>query len=199
MIDAGSPYIQSTSEGLGSPRTLEEIPLLISGGSEIRTYRKIAENVLHRFNQMLSIELRARYVFTQWDYTIDSSRDEELGHFADRSIEAVDNSEGVIAIVANVVTPTSRLEIRRVYELRRLGQDRQLWFLVVPLPEDHHDGGGTPLAAFVHEIKRDFEKERIYHLVEHELDFQASLIIEMMPFLILRTGSAFGQRGGARP
>lgn len=177
---------------------LEEIPLVISGGGEITPYRRIAENVLYRLNQMLHAELRARYEFTQWDYTTDASRDEELGHFADRSVEAVDYSEGVIAIVADVVTPTSRLEIRRVYELARLGQVRQLWFLVVPTPADHHHGpGATPLGEFVDEIRRDFKKERIYHGVRDEIDFQASLIFEMMPFVVRRTGSAFGL-GGTR-
>jgi hypothetical protein len=194
---AGSgPYLQEGLGGVAAPRTLEEIRLLISGGDEVKPYRRLAEQVLDRWNHMLDAELRSRHIFRDWDYTKDASRDEDIGHFADRSIRAVEESEGVIAICADVVTPTSGLEIRHVYELRELGQQRELWFLVVPTPEDHHHSGGTPLHEFVQEIRRDFGKERIYHRVEDPLDLQASLIFEMMPWAVRRVGSAFGLGGG---
>ena len=46
------------------------------------------------------------------------------------------------------------------------------------------------------EIERDFGKHRIYHQVESKLDFQASLMIELFPFLVSLTGDAFGRLAG---
>lgn len=100
----------------------------------------------------------------------------------------------MIAIVADVVHPITRLEIRRVYELGQLGSKRELWFLVVPGTVPEGGPGSVPLRDFIEEIARDFGLERIYHRVTDELDFQASLLVEMMPFVVGRTGSAFARQ-----
>ena len=196
-----SAYVVMSSEiELASPRMLEDIRVLVSGGNEVNDLREISGNVLDRFNHQLQHEWRARYALTQWNYLLDSSRDEEVGHLADRSIRAVDESEGVIAIVGQSVPPITRLEVRRVYELRQLGQERELWFLAFKSRTALTGAKGRmPLAEFLDEIASDFGKQRIYHEVSTELDFQASLLMEMFPWLITRTGQAFGPLGvGAR-
>ena len=176
-----------------SPKSLlDEIPLLISGGGDTLPLRRVAENVLYRLNQFLRYERRARYVFTQWDYTVDPGRDEAIGHVPDRSLEAVENSEGVIAIVGDTVPKITQLEIRRVYELRSLGQHRELWFFVSREAKTAATHERVPLHQFLDAISSDFHVERIYHAVDDQMDFQASLLIEMMPFVVARAGTAFG-------
>jgi hypothetical protein len=184
-----------------SGRTLEEIRILISCGADMVALRKIAKTVIGRYNQFLRNERRARYEITEWDYTFDVSRDEDIGHVPDRSLSAVEDSDCVIAIVGRSVPAITRLEIRRVYELRQLGRPRRLMFFALKsVPPGPLADGHVELSKFVDEIKTDFEQERIYHGVETHLDFQASLMIEMLDFLLSRTGPAFGplSSGGER-
>ena len=175
---------------------LDEIRLLISCGADMAPLRAIAKDVISRFNQFMRNERRARFNITEWDYTFDISRDENVGHLADRSLEAVEECDGVIAIVGRTVPEVTRLEIRRVYELGRTGQQRPLWFFVSKSDQQSRPGRGRiALRTLLAEIETDFEKVRIYHEVDDELDFQASLMIEMLPFLISRTGFGSGPIG----
>lgn len=193
-----APYLSEPRE-LPAATALEEISLLISCGDEMHKQRETTVDVLYRWNQMLRYELGSRYVIQQWDYTRDPSRHEEAGHLADRSERAVDESEGVIAIVGRSVPEITHKEIRHVYELGQLGQRRQLWFFVykprsrnvglsaTPLPPGH-----VSLNDLVEEIRSSFRTDLVYHTVRNRLDFQASVMMEITPYLVGRTTSAFG-------
>lgn len=53
-------YLGQPAKYAASPRMLEEIALLISGGDEVGKYRQIAVDILYRLNQMLRVDLHAR-------------------------------------------------------------------------------------------------------------------------------------------
>lgn len=182
------------------PQELQQIEVLISCGRDMRRLRSAAGRTLDRFNHFLRYQRAARYVITQWNYMFDPSRVVAPGHLADRSVQAVDESEGVIAIVGDYVPSTTRREIRHVYELRDLGLWRELWFL--RLEQTKTSGaastpapGSIALDTFVDELRADFGIEPVYHPVAGQTDFVASLIFEMLPFVIQRTGAAFGPIG----
>jgi hypothetical protein len=175
-----------------APRRLDELRVLISSGHEMNPLRETAADVLERFNQFLMFDRGSRFVLTQWDYRRDSSRDEDVGDLARKSLEAVEESDGVVAIVGASVPETTRLEIRHVYELRQRGQERELWFFVYRKQRAITGPDRISLRAFLDGIEGDFHKTRIFHEVASRLDFQASLMIELLPFLVARTGLAIG-------
>lgn len=176
----------------------EEILLLVSCGGEMNRLRDISSDVIRRLDHVLRFDLGSRYNLNQWDYRLDPSRDEPLGHVPDRSLRQVDESEGVIAILGRTVPEITRLEIRRVYELRQLGQARDLWvFVRTPSrPAATPPAAGHPTVhEFVDEVRRDFGRELIYRRSRTELDFQASLMTTLFPFLMTRVGVGHGPLG----
>ncbi len=177
----------------------EEILLLVSCGGEMNRLRDISSDVIRRLDHVLRFDLATKYNLNQWDYRLDPSRDEPVGHVPDRSLRQVDESEGVIAILGRSVPEVTRLEIRRVFELRQLGQARELWVFVrspsrgaTPVP-----AGAPTIREFVDEVRRDFGRELIYRRSETELDFQASLMTTLFPFLMTRVGVGHGPLGSA--
>lgn len=177
----------------------EEILLLVSCGGELNRLRDITGDVIRRLDHLLRFDLDSRYNLNQWDFRLDPSRDEPAGHVQDRSLKQVDDSEGVIAILGRSVPHVTRLEIRRVFELRQLGQNRELWVFV--RPSGRRSAGPAPAASqptvreFVDEIRRDFGRDLIYRRSGTELDFQASLMTTLFPFLIARIGVGHGPLG----
>lgn len=183
------------SVGLATQRTVEELLLLISCGEEMNRYRDRAVDVLARYTQMIRFERQGRFVMSQWDYRRDASRDETPGQLAARSLDAVEQSEGVIAILGPTVPEITRKEIRRVYDLRRSGRYRHLWCFGAP-GEERSGADRMSRSDFIFEIERDFEALRVYHSIVDETDFVASLIFEMMPWVVARCGPAFGPISG---
>jgi hypothetical protein len=160
--------------------------------------RDISSDVIRRLDHVLRFDLGTRYNLNEWDYRLDPSRDEPIGHVPDRSLEAVDESEGVVAILGRRVPPVTRLEIRRVFELRQLGQRRELWVFVRPPSGAASSGpaGSDPTVKdLIDEIRGDFGRELIYRSSRTELDFQASLMTTLLPFLISRIGVGHGPLG----
>lgn len=199
-VGAGTGLATATVLASPGARLVEVIELLISCGAEMDPLRIAAERTLMRFDQFLQFDRRAPYALRQWSYHLDPGRDEPAGHLPDRSLQAVNDSEGVIGIVGDTVPTTTRLEIRRVYELRDLGQVRHLWFFrLQPARAPRRRGrarGAMDLADFISELRADFGVDRVYHTVVDEADFVGSLIFELLPFVVARTGSAFGPLTG---
>ena len=178
----------------------EEILLLVSCGGEMNRLRDVSSDVIRRLDHVLRFDLGSRYNLNEWDYRLDPSRDEPAGHVPDRSLKQVDDSEGVIAILGRTVPPVTRLEIRRVFELRQLGQTRELWVFVRP-PLSRASAAPATVGAdptvreFLEEIHRDFGRDLLYRRSRTELDFQASLMTTLFPFLIGRMGVGHGPLG----
>lgn len=178
----------------------EEILLLVSCGGDMNRLRDVSSDVIRRLDHVLRFDLGSRYNLNEWDYRLDPSRDEPAGHVPDRSLKQVDESEGVIAILGRTVPPVTRLEIRRVFELRQLGQTRELWVFVRP-PLSRASaapvtvGGDPSVREFLEEINRDFGRDLLYRRSRTELDFQASLMTTLFPFLIARMGVGHGPLG----
>lgn len=190
LAPAGAPAI----------RLREEILLLVSCGADMNRLRDISGDVIRRLDHVLRFDLASRYNLNQWDYRLDPSRDEPAGHMADRSLKQVDESEGVVAILGRTVPRVTHLEIRRVFELRQLGQHRQLWIFVrasrqEPRSSGSAGGADLPLRELIDEIQRDFKRDLIYRRVQSELDFQAGLMTSLFPFLVQRIGTGYGPVG----
>jgi hypothetical protein len=177
----------------------EEILLLVSCGGEMNRYRDISSDVIRRLDHVLRFDLRTRFNLNQWDYRLDPSRDEPVGHVQDRSLKQVDESEGVVAILGRTVPRVTRLEIRRVFELRQLGQSRELWVFIRPPSRTAviaaSSTGDPTVPEFVDEIGRDFGRELLCPRNRTELDFQASLMTTLVPFLFARVGVGHGPLG----
>lgn len=187
-------------------RLLEEIRVLVSCGSEMDDLRTIAGSAIARIDQMLRVDLRSQYTFTHYDYRLDAPREEPAGDFAARSKQAVRDSAGVIAIVGDTVPPVTHIEIQELLDLRRIGERRELWIYTRRRGASRRtnaaaaDPGGPPavtLAELMDEVKRETRGDHIYHRVTSRLDFQATLIIGILPFLLQRAGPAFGPLVGA--
>lgn len=74
----------------------------------------------------------------------------------------------MIGIVGDTVPSTTRLEIRRVYELRDLSQWRELWFFRYQPGRRPTRGGrprrdAMPLADFLAELHADFKRVASRH------------------------------------
>lgn len=177
----------------------EEILLLVSCGGEMNRFRDISSDVIRRLDHVLRFDLRTRFNLNEWDYRLDPSRDEPVGHVQDRSLKQVDESEGVVAILGRTVPRVTRLEIRRIFELRQLGQRRELWVFVRPPSHRTADPASSArdptVQEFVAEIGRDFGRDLIYRRNQTELDFQASLMTTLVPFLFARVGVGHGPLG----
>lgn len=176
---------------------VEEIRLMVSCGSYQDDLRDVAERALLHVAHAVRYDLRAPFNVIYWDYRLDESRDEIAGEMPQRSLEAVKDSDGVIAILGHLVPPITQLEVRQHYELANTGLERQLWVFA-----DNRQArvAQNPAAlptrqAFLEEIKRDFGKERWCTPVATEMEFQASMLTKVMPFVLKRIGPAFGPIG----
>ncbi len=200
VFGSAGALVAPPAPAVGGGLLREEILLLVSCGGEMNRLRDISSDVVRRLDHVLRFDLGTRYNLNQWDYRLDPSRDEPLGHVPDRSLRQVDESEGVIAILGRTVPEVTRLEIRRVFELRQLGQGRELW-VFVRSPSRHPATPPPPanptVREFVDEVRRDFGRDLIYRRTETELDFQASLMTTLFPFLITRVGVGHGPIGSA--
>ena len=92
--------------------------------------RDISSDVVRRLDHVLRFDLGTRYNLNQWDYRLDPSRDDPLGHVPDRSLRQVDESEGVIAILG-LLFPRSPVWKSVAYSSSgSWGQGRELWVFV---------------------------------------------------------------------
>jgi hypothetical protein len=174
--------------------TLTQIRLLVSAGADERPFRKIASNAIVRASHMLIEDRNARHTVTEWNYELDPAREEPAGHLADRSLVAVERCELVVAVIGRTVGQTTRREIHHVYELRSLGRPRGLWLFAHKRSADPPTTY-TALAQLVAEIEIEFGRTPLYHEVRNALDFQASLITQLIPYVLERAGM-LGPSGG---
>jgi len=173
---------------------LEPIKLMISCGDEVRRLRNICADVVVRVDHLLVYDLKSRFTVKQWDFHLDPAREEPAGHAADRSLETVADSELIIAILGSSVPEVTHQEIRQVYELRKLGQTRDLWVYVYRKRSRvvQTKATGVTVGDLVKEIRDDFQTDLVYHSVKTELEFQASVMTQLIPFLVRRASEAFG-------
>jgi hypothetical protein len=168
---------------------LTQIRLLVSAADDERRLRTIASNAIVRVSHMLIQDRNARYVVNEWDYQLDPAREVDPARFDERSLLAVEQCELVLAVIGRTVGETARNEIRHVYELRSTGRHRELWLYA-------HKRSSDPPSAFaalhqlVAEIQKDFGRKPMYHAVRSELDFQASLMIQLIPYVLERAGAS---------
>jgi len=182
--DASKLLAPAPVTGLG---TLAQIQVLVSAADEEHRLRKIASEAFVRINHMLVQVYNARILLNEWNYQLDPAREVRPGHLADRSLQAVERSELVIAIVGRSVGQIAKQEVLHHYKLKGLGlAPRTLWlFAHKPRPRTAHY---LPLADLVKEVKESYGEEIVYKEVGSELDFQASLMLQLLPYALARAG-----------
>ena len=179
--------LPSSGAPVSSLPTLTQIRLLVSAADDERALRAITTNAIARVSHMLIQDRNARHVVNEWDYQWDPAREVDPDQFEDRSLLAVEQCELVIAIIGRTVGTTARKEIRHVYELRSTGRRRELWLYAHKRRSDPPDATSA-LHELVAEIEKDFGRKHMYHTVRTELDFQASLMIQLIPYVLERAG-----------
>lgn len=183
----------------GSNR-VEEIRLMVSCGSYQDDLRDVAELAIDRIAHLLRWQLGRPYNLIYWDYRRDASVDFDPDHLADRSLRAVEQCDGVIAILGGLIPPTTRLEIRHVYDLALAGKPRELWAFADWRPSARgtsNPQGLVTRAQFLEEIQADYSQYRWCPPVGNELEFLAGVMTGVMPYLLTRAGVAFGPIGGS--
>jgi hypothetical protein len=168
---------------------------MVCCGYEMRRFRAIANDAIERLNQMLRVDQSLRAVLTQWNYMLDTAGEEPAGHLADRSLRQVEASAIVVSVVGRKVPHITHQEIRHVYHLSKRGQNREFWLYVYKRPGVDDSAYGE-LAALVSEIETDFDITIRYRPVASTLDFQASLLTQLIPYVIRRASPAFGPLSG---
>ena len=186
-LQASSGALPIPGTSVGSLPTLTQIRLLVSAADDERRLRTIASNAIVRVSHMLIQDRNARYVVNEWDYQLDPAREVDPAQFDERSLLAVEQCELVVAVIGRTVGETTRKEVRHVYELRSTGRHRELWLFAHKRPSDPPTATAA-LHQLVAEIQKDFGRKPMYHPVRSELDFQASLMIQLIPYVLERAG-----------
>ena len=182
-----NPAFAAASYAPVSPITV--VRVLISCGRDVEALRNTASTALVHLNHMLDSELRSDLLLREWDFRLDTPRDVEKGHLPDRSIEMVDRSDAVLAILRGRVPTITRLEIRRAFELRSRGIYKPVWLFMDPARN------ALPHHALLEGIKQDYGREVAWTPYSSRLDFQAKVLMTIVPYLIARSGTAFGPSG----
>lgn len=192
--DAGLPGAVALTPGV-----LKLIRLFVSCGNEVERLRDIASDVVRRVDHILVDDLDTGHTVKEWDFRLDPPREEPVGHIADRSLYFVERSDVVIAIIGASVPPVTHQEIRRVFELRAVGRDRELWVFSYRKRARNPAASGPPrptLKDLVKEMGDDFGTQVMYQTVKTELEFQAALMAKLVPYALRRASSAFGPVSG---
>jgi hypothetical protein len=176
---------------------LRDIPVLISCGAEMNDLRNQSARIVHRLDEMLMMEWRTRWTVRQWDYRDDLPREETAGHFGDRSLGMVSQSDVVICIAGHTVPETTHAEISELVRLRNIGQAKELWLYVrrSGTPQTTVPAGHVTLSDLLGEIDKGLGTEYVYHDIRDDFDFLTTLLIQFVPYLQKRVGSAFGPIG----
>ncbi len=168
--------------------TLAQIQVLVSAAGEEYRLRKIASDIFVRINHMLLQVYNRRVVFTEWNYELDPPREVQPGHLADRSLQAVEQSELVIAIVGRTVGEIARQEVLRHYQLKGLGLTPRTLWLFAHKPRPRRSSEYAPLASLGAEVQETFNEGIAYQEVGNDLEFQAGLMIRLVPYALSRAG-----------
>jgi hypothetical protein len=161
----------------GSPRTFG---VLVSGAGDINPLRKLANDTLGRFEQVLQTELELPIHFGNWDYREATPTVVPVSDFSRMSLNAVDRSSAVFALFRRSWGAVTAEEIERAFQRRRGGEDVEVFAFV------HPDQITTQHRDLFDDIAATFGEQIVYQEYRSQVQFQARFDACLFRFLFER-------------
>jgi hypothetical protein len=159
------------------------VTLFISCASDADHLRDIAADVMTRLTQMFNSQTHWRLAIYQWDYRKDPGGPVPRDQLADRSLEELRKSEGVIAIFSHRVGKIAKAEIHEAFSLSQVDPAFEIWPYLDPTKK------AIPHETLMRSIARKHRPLKlVYEPYTDVQDFQAKLFTALMPYLLNRVG-----------
>jgi hypothetical protein len=172
--------VPATSIVSGATAFVEEIRLMVSGGTSTGQQRDDAGIAFEQLRHVIRLEMFLPYDVIHWNYLKDTPITLVGSSLEERSLEMVDWCQGIVAVLSQDVPELTGKEIEKVIQLKVAGHSKELWVFV---DSDHPR---DDIKSFLKRLDDTYGSSVRYRKYSGDIEFVTSLMATLFPYLVDR-------------